>query len=92
MSIRVLIQDLAQSKKTVVELPAEVPMQRLLPALASRMQLPLQQAGNAIVYRLDHRRSGRRLDDHETLAGAEVRPDDVLVLLPEVTAGFSNSR
>lgn len=86
-SVRVVIQDHNHSKKTTVELPDEVTMQRLLPALAARMQLPLQHAGNPIVYRLDHRRTGRRLDDDDTLQSIGVQPDDVFVLLPEVTAG-----
>jgi len=86
-SVRVVIQDHNHSKKTTVELPDEVTMQRLLPALAARMQLPLQHAGNPIIYRLDHRRSGRRLDDDDTLQSVGVQPDDVFVLLPEVTAG-----
>lgn len=86
-SVRVVIEDHTRSKKTHVELPDNVTMQRLLPALASRMQLPLQQNGNPILYRLDHRRSGRRLDDEETLQQAGVQSDDVFTLLPEVTAG-----
>lgn len=86
-SLRVVIQDHTHSKKTTVELPDRVTMQRLLPALAARMQLPLEQGGNPIVYRLDHRRTGRRLDDEDTLQSADVQPDDVLTLLPEVTAG-----
>ena len=91
-SLRISIQDHTRSKKTLVELPDDVPMQRLLPALASRMQLPLFQGGNPIIYRLDLHRSGRRLDDEETLRGAEVQPDDMLTLLPEVTAGCSGKR
>jgi hypothetical protein len=89
-SLRVVIQDHTQSKKTHVELPDDVPMQRLLPALAARMQLPLQQGGNPIIYRLDHRRSGRRLDDEDTLRAADVQSDDLLTLLPEVTAGAAS--
>jgi len=86
-SVRVVIQDHTHSKKTTVEWPSEVTMHRLLPALAARMQLPPQQGGNPIVYRLDHRRTGRRLDDEDTLQSAGVQADDLLTLLPEVTAG-----
>jgi ubiquitin-protein ligase len=85
-SLRVVIQDHLDVKKTLVELPDDVPMARLLPALATRMQLPLQQGGNPVLYRLDHRRSGRRLDDRDTMQSAGVLPDDLLMLLPEVTA------
>jgi WXG100 protein secretion system (Wss), protein YukD len=86
-SVRVVIQDHTHSKKTTVELPDEVTMHRLLPALATRMHLPADQGGNPIIYRLDHRRTGRRLDDEDTLRSADVQPDDLLTLLPEVTAG-----
>lgn len=86
-SVRVVIQDHTRSKKTLVELPDNVTMQKLLPALTDRMQLPAQQNGNPILYRLDHHRSGRRLDDEETLQQAGVVADDVFTLLPEVTAG-----
>jgi len=87
MALRVVIQDHIGNKKTLVELPEDIRMERLLPALASRMQLPLQQAGNPIIYRLDHRRTGRRLDDQDTLRSAGIQEDDLLTLLPEVTAG-----
>jgi len=87
--LRVVIQDHTQSKKTQVEMPNDVPMERLLPVLALRMQLPLEQAGNPIVYHLDHRRTGRRLEYEDSLSSAGVERDDVLVLLPEVTAGIS---
>jgi hypothetical protein len=86
-SLRVVIQDHLDNKKTLVELPDDVPMGRLLPALATRMQLPLQQGGSPVLYRLDHRRTGHRLDDHQTLRSAGVLADDLLMLLPEVTAG-----
>jgi proteasome lid subunit RPN8/RPN11 len=51
------------------------------------MQLPLQQNGNPIIYRLDSRRTGVRLDDDETLNAVNVQADDEFTLLPEVTAG-----
>ncbi len=86
-SLRVVIQNHTQSKKTTVELPRNIPMSRLLPALATRMQLPLQQDGRSMVYQLDHRRTGRRLDDEDTLESAGVQEDDLLGLLPEVIAG-----
>jgi len=72
---------------TPVELPDDVPMRRLIPALVTKMSLPTLQAGNAIVYKLDHKSSGRRLGDDDTLVSAGVRQDDILTLLPEVTVG-----
>jgi ubiquitin-protein ligase len=87
MSLRVFIQNHNNSTKVQVELPENIPMARLLPVLAERMNLPLQINGQPVVYRLDHERTQRRLDDNDTLASAQIARDDMLRLLPEVTAG-----
>jgi hypothetical protein len=86
-SIKVIIYDPTGSKKTPVELPEDVPMRRLVPALVSKMGLPTNQGANPITYRLDHRSSGKRLADDDSLSDAGVVEDDILSLFPEVTAG-----
>src|SRR5690606_25718005 len=86
-STKVIIYDPTGSKKTPVELPADVPMRRLIPALVTKMGLPTNQGANPITYRLDHRTSGKRLSDDESLQDAGVKEDDILSLFPEVTAG-----
>lgn len=86
-SIKTIIYDPTGSKKTPVELPGNVPMKRLIPALVSKMGLPTSQGGNPITYRLDHRDSGKRLGDDMSLEDAGVQQDDILSLFPEVTAG-----
>ncbi len=86
-SVKVIIYDPTGSKKTPVELPGNVPMRRLIPALVSKMGLPTSQGGNPITYRLDHRDSGKRLGDDTSLDDAGVKDDDILSLFPEVTAG-----
>ncbi len=86
-SIKVIIYDPTGSKKTPVELPADVPMRRLVPALVTKMELPTSQGGNPITYRLDHRESGKRLSDDMTLNDAGVKEDDIISTFPEVTAG-----
>ena len=63
-----------------VELPGDVPMRRLIPALVTKMGLPTQQGANPITYRLDHRDSGKRLSEDETLSQAGVKEDDILSL------------
>ena len=65
-STKVIIYDPTGSKKTPVELPDDVPMRRLVPALVTKMGLPTTQGANPITYRLDHRASGRRLGDEES--------------------------
>jgi hypothetical protein len=86
-SIKVIVYDPTGSKKTPVELPGDVPMRRLIPALVTKMGLPTQQGANPITYRLDHRGTGKRLADDDTLSQAGVKEDDILSLFPEVTAG-----
>jgi hypothetical protein len=86
-SIKVIIYDPTGSKKTPVELPDDVPMRRLIPALVTKMGLPTNQGANPITYRLDHRTSGKRLSDGESLSEAGIGEDDILSLFPEVTAG-----
>lgn len=86
-SIKVIVYDPTGSKKTPVELPEDVPMRRLIPALVTKMGLPTTQGANPITYRLDHRASGKRLGEEESLSDAGVSQDDILSLFPEVTAG-----
>ena len=86
-SIKVIIYDPTGSKKTPVELPADVPMRRLIPALVTKMGLPTSQGGNPITYRLDHRESGKRIADDQTLNDIGVQTDDIISTFPEVTAG-----
>lgn len=86
-SIKVIIYDPTGSKKTPVELPDDVPMRRLIPALVSKMGLPTAQGANPITYRLDHRESGKRLGENDSLSGTGVKEEDILSLFPEVAAG-----
>lgn len=87
--MRVIIQDHTGSKKTPVELPDDVPMKRLIPALVTKMNLPTQQAGQPLAYALDHKRTGKRLRDDDTLKAAEVQTEDILQLMPTATAGLA---
>jgi hypothetical protein len=85
--IRVAILDPTGGRKTLVELPDDVPMERLVPALVERMELITQQGNRPISYRLDHPESGLRLADEDTLADAGIGNGSILSLFPEVTAG-----
>ena len=85
--VRIAIHDPIGASKTIVEVPDDVPMNRLIPALVTQMNLPVQQGSNPISYRLDQRETGQRLADDQTLAEAGIGADMVLTLQPEVTAG-----
>lgn len=85
--LKVIVVDATGAKKTPVELPDDVPMKRLIPALVTKMSLPTTQAGTPLVYKLDHKKSGKRLGDEDTLRGAAVEAEDIMRLLPESSAG-----
>lgn len=85
--LRISILDHTGGKKTVVEVPDDVTLDQLIPALVTSMGLPTQQGGNPVSYRLDNPEGGERLDDQDTLADAGIEADTVLSLFPEVTAG-----
>jgi ubiquitin-protein ligase len=85
--IKIIIRDHTGAKKTPVELPDNVPMRQLIPALVSKMSLPTTQGGQPLTYEMDNTRSGRRLRADDTLQSAGVMLDDILVLLPTATAG-----
>jgi hypothetical protein len=88
--IRIALMDHLRGTKTQVEMPDDVPMNRLIPALVRRLGLPTEQNGQPVTYRLDNRESGERIRDEETLAEAGVQDQATLTLLPEVTAGVSD--
>lgn len=88
--IRVAILDPSGAKKTTVEIPDNVAVERLVGALVPRMNLPTQdESGRPITYRLATSRDGQetQLAPDETLAGAQVQANDVLRLYAEMQAG-----
>ncbi|HUW13028.1 MAG TPA: polymorphic toxin-type HINT domain-containing protein [Anaerolineae bacterium] len=85
--LSVVIQDHMGAKQTPVQLRDDVPARQLVSHLVSEMGLSTMQADRPIHYRLEHKRTGKRLRDQDTLQSAHVQEDDVLVLIPVVTAG-----
>ncbi len=85
--IRISILNQTGGTKTVVEVPDDVPMNQLLPALVTSLQLPVLQGGNPISYRLDNTGTGERIAEDASLCEAGIQSGAILSLLPEVTAG-----
>ncbi|MCZ7567011.1 MAG: EsaB/YukD family protein [Ardenticatenaceae bacterium] len=86
--VKVYIRDVTGAKITPVEVPNDVTMRRLIPALVTKMNLPVTDGAERLIeYRLLHRQSGKTLDTDDTLAGIGVQENDELTLLPEVVAG-----
>ena len=85
--VRIALMDHLRGTKTQVDVPDNIPMNRLIPALVTQMGLPADQNGQPVTYRLDNRATGERIGDNQTLAEAGIQDDGVLALFPEVTAG-----
>src|SRR6266849_6234642 len=82
---RVTVVHPSGGQKTVIEAPATVEMSRLIPALASRLGLPVvDQRGEPLIYRLSAR--DRVLADEDTFSSASIEDDDVLRLYVEMRA------
>ncbi len=86
--ISVEIWDTTGSKRQVVEVPADAPVNRFVAVLVERLNLPQRSPdGQPMSYKLHHRASGRQLLETDTLASAGVGNGDIMRLQPEITAG-----
>jgi hypothetical protein len=86
--LSVEVWDTTGSRRQPVDLPDDVPANRLLVVLVDRMHLPREGPdGQLISYKFHHRSTGRQLLDEQTLHQAGVQGGDVLRLQPEITAG-----
>lgn len=83
-AISLVIVDPTGSKKTDVEVPDDVPMRRLMPALVTKMSLPTSdEDGNIILYKLHRNKTGINLSDNDTIAGSGAEPNELFTLVPE---------
>ncbi len=86
--ITVQVWDVTGAKRHEVELPDDVPVNRILAVLLEKMSLPQTAPdGQPLSYKFVHKQSGKQLLDEQTLADAGVQDGDVLRLNPEITAG-----
>lgn len=70
-----------QGANIPVELPDDVPMRRLLPALVTRMSIPItNQQGEPIIYALDMPRTGKRLREDDTFTGVSAKSGEHFTL------------
>ena len=91
-TIRVAIVSSMQTEKRTVEVPDDVEIRRLIPALVSRMGFPsLDQRGQAIEYDLKAIKGNELVDlnRQDTFATAGIVAGDLLELIPEMKAGES---
>jgi hypothetical protein len=86
--VTVQIWDATGNKKQEVDMPDDVPINRILAVLLSKMQFPeFAPDGQPLSYKFQHRASGKQLLDTQCLKDVGVKDGDVLRLQPEITAG-----
>ncbi len=70
------------------EVPADVPVNELMPELISLLELPtVGPDGRPMTYRMDSKGLGRELKEGETLSAAGVPDNDRLMMTADITAG-----
>jgi hypothetical protein len=85
---RVTFLDQAGAKSVEAVIADSVPVQRVLPNLITKLNLPVMGPdGRPMSYSLDHKEGGRRLREDETLPEAGVANGDHLIIYPEIVAG-----
>jgi uncharacterized ubiquitin-like protein YukD len=86
--INIEVWDATGNKRQSVELPDDVPINRVIAVLIDRMSLPRNSPdGQLMSYKFHHKRTGRQLLDQQSLAEAEVEDGDIVRLQAEITAG-----
>jgi uncharacterized ubiquitin-like protein YukD len=86
--ITVEVWDATGSRRQLVEVPDDAPVNRVLVVLVEKMRLPQSSPdGQLMSYKFHHKVTGRQLLDAQTLADAQVKDGDVLRIQPEITAG-----
>ena len=87
--ISVQVWDATGNKRQEVEMPDDVPINRILAVLLARMNFPESAPdGQPLSYKFHHRASGKQLLDTQCLKDVGVKTADVLRLQPEITAGY----
>ena len=88
-TVTVQVWDATGNKRQEVEMPDDVPINRILAVLLTRMNFPESAPdGQPLSYKFHHRARGKQLLDTQSLKDVGVKDGDVLRLQPEITAGY----
>lgn len=86
--INLEVWDATGNKRLKVQVPDDVPVERILMVLADKLHLPRYAPdGQLMSYKFHHRRLGVQLLDDQTLMQQSVVEDDIVRIQPEITAG-----
>lgn len=84
----ITVVDATGSKTEEASVPGNAAAGRIMAKLVELMELPsVGPDGLPLSYKFHHKRTGRQIDDNETLETAGVEDGDVLRLVAEITAG-----
>ena len=87
-SITVQVLDATGNKRQEVELPDNAPVNRIIAVLLDKMNLPKNGPdGQPLAYKFHHKRTGKQLQDSQSLASVGAVDGDIIRLQPEITAG-----
>lgn len=87
-SVTIQVWDATGNKRNEVEVPDNVPVNRIIAVLLDRMNLPKNGPdGQPLSYKFHHRQSGKQMRDTQTLQDVQARDGDIFRLQPEITAG-----
>jgi len=87
-NLAITILDATGTRRQEVEVPGGAQAARLVAKLVEVLELPtVGRDGQAMVYKLHHRASGRQLRDTDRLGAVGVQAGDELRLFPEIIAG-----
>ena len=91
--INIEVWDPTGSKRSIVEVPNDVPVNRILVVLIEKLSMPRNSPdGQLLSYKFHHQATKRQLLDDQTLNDAGVENGDVVRLQPEITAGSNYGR
>lgn len=86
--VNIRVVDARGERSEEATVPSDAAAARLIAKLVELMNLPTAGPdGVPLRYRFHHQRTGRQLDDDDTLASAGVRGGDTLRLVAELSAG-----
>jgi hypothetical protein len=86
--VTVQVWDATGNKRQHIEMPDDVPVNRILAVLLEKMNFPQYAPdGQLLSYKFHYRASGKQLLDQQCLKDVGVRENDILRLQPEITAG-----
>jgi hypothetical protein len=84
----ITVVDATGSKTEEASVPADAAAGRIVSRLVELMALPrVGPDGQPLSYKFHHKRSGRQINDNQSLVEAGVAEGDVVRLVPEITAG-----